>query len=586
MIRIVSIRKAALAGAAGALAWEAAFRPLLLAGVQAPDIVQVLGTLFTDGRETWSWWITGFALHLGVGVLWAIFYAYFFWSLLAWPPIYQGLVFSILPTFLAEFVMFPQLKLMHAGTFVAHENAWTLLHKLSSGERAGILAGHLIFGAVLGLLYTRPVGYPAGRPPKLPTAIRPMSSRKIHVAPRSPAAFMFASGIECSYPTVEGGRWRRDLMEATGHYRDWPQDLELAVQLGLTHLRYGPPLHLTFPARGHYDWSLIDGPMEEMRRVGLTPIIDLCHFGLPDWLENFQNEEVPSALTAYASAFAERFPWVRFYTPVNEMYVCARLSALEGIWNEQLRDERAFTAAACHLGKASVGMMQEIMRRRDDAIFVTSESSEFYQACCPDRDIMRIADFENERRFAPLDLVYAQPMSKDMRAHFLDHGMAADEYDWFMNQKPPRRMILGVDYYVWNEKLIDTSGRAQSLGELFGWYVIAYQYHQRYRRTMMHTETNHLDAREAPRWLWRQWHNIQLIQRAEVPVVGFTWYSLTDQVDWNIALAEPLGDVNPVGLYDLNRDARPVAEAYRYLIKEFKDAPGFRECTALKELLA
>jgi hypothetical protein len=199
---------------------------------------------------------------------------------------------------------------------------------------------------------------------------------------------------------------------------------------------------------------------------------------------------------------------------------------------------------------------------------------------------VRIADFENERRFAPLDLVYAQPLSKDMRAHFLDHGMPADEYDWFMNQKPPRRMILGVDYYVWNEKLIDTSGRAQSLGELFGWYVIANQYYQRYRRTMMHTETNHLDAREAPRWLWRQWHNVQLIQQAEVPVVGFTWYSLTDQVDWEIALAEPLGDVNPVGLYDLNRDARPVAEAYRYLINQFKDAPGFRECLALKELLA
>ena len=67
----------------------------------------------------------------------------------------------------------------------------------------------------------------------------------------------------------------------------------------------------------------------------------------------------------------------------------------------------------------------------------------------------------------------------------------------------------------------------------------------------MHTETNHLDAREAPRWLWRQWHNIQLIQQAEVPVVEFTWYSLTDQVDWDIALAQPLGDVNPVVLYDL-----------------------------------
>jgi hypothetical protein len=31
--------------------------------------------------------------------------------------------------------------------------------------------------------------------------------------------------------------------------------------------------------------------------------------------------------------------------------------------------------------------------------------------------------------------------------------------------------------------------------------------------------------------------------------------------------------VNPVGLYDLNRDPRPVAEAYRYLVSMFRNDP-------------
>ena len=86
---------------------------------------------------------------------------------------------------------------------------------------------------------------------------------------------------------------------------------------------------------------------------------------------------------------------------------------------------------------------------------------------------------------------------------------------------------------------------------------------------MMHTETNRMDAQEGPRWLWRQWHNVQLIRRGGVPVVGFTWYSLTDQVDWDIALREPLGNVSPVGLFDLNRDPRPVGQAYKHLIGLF-----------------
>ncbi|AWM89092.1 glycoside hydrolase family 1 [Microvirga sp. 17 mud 1-3] len=380
---------------------------------------------------------------------------------------------------------------------------------------------------------------------------------------------MFATGIECSYPTLEGGRWRMDQMAACGHYRHWRTDLRLVRDLGLRYLRYGPPLHLIHRGRGQYDWAFLDEVGTEMQRLGIVPIMDLCHFGLPDWLQNFQNPEVPQALADYARAFARRYPWVRFYTPVNEMYVCAKLSALDGLWNEQCRDERAFVTAVRHLARASVLMMQAIAAERPDAVFINSESGEFYQPCCPDPEIRRIAAFENERRFLPLDLLYARPVHEDTRAYLLQHGMPSEEYAWFMQQDVRQRSILGVDYYEWNEKLIDSNGRAQALGELFGWYAIAGQYYQRYRRPMMHTETNRMDARDGPRWLWRQWHNVQLIRQTGVPVVGFTWYSLTDQVDWDIALREQLGNVNPVGLFDLNRDPRTVGLAYQHLVRLF-----------------
>ena len=360
-------------------------------------------------------------------------------------------------------------------------------------------------------------------------------------------------------------------MAACGHYRYWRTDLQLVRALGLHYLRYGPPLHLIYRGSGQYDWAFLDEVATEMQRLGIVPIMDLCHFGLPDWLQNFQNPEVSQALADYARAFARRYPWVQFYTPVNEMYVCAKLSALEGLWNEQCRDEQSFVTAVRHLAKANVLMMQAIAAERPDAVFVNSESGEFYQPCCPDPEVRRIANFENERRFLPLDLLYAHPVHEDIRAYLHQHGMPDEEYAWFMQQDVRRRSILGVDYYEWNEKLIDSNGHAQALGELFGWYAIASQYYQRYRRPLMHTETNRMDAREGPRWLWRQWHNVQLIRQAGVPVVGFTWYSLTDQVDWDIALRELLGNVNPVGLFDLNRDPRTVGLAYQHLIRLFED---------------
>ena len=54
-----------------------------------------------------------------------------------------------------------------------------------------------------------------------------------------------------------------------------------------------------------------------------------------------------------------------------------------------------------------------------------------------------------------------------------------------------------------------------------------------------------------------------------VPVLGFTWYSLIDQIDWDIQLAEKKGVVNACGLYDLDRNPRPVAACYKCLLEEF-----------------
>ena len=56
-----------------------------------------------------------------------------------------------------------------------------------------------------------------------------------------------------------------------------------------------------------------------------------------------------------------------------------------------------------------------------------------------------------------------------------------------------------------------------------------------------------------------------------MPIVGFTWYSLTDQMDWDTALREDNGHVNPLGLYDLDRKIRPVGKAYQQLVREWRN---------------
>jgi beta-glucosidase/6-phospho-beta-glucosidase/beta-galactosidase len=383
---------------------------------------------------------------------------------------------------------------------------------------------------------------------------------------------MFATGIENSVPTIDGGRTRVDEMESCGHYDRWQEDFALVEEMGIGYLRYGPPIHRTWLGDDRHDWDFADRTFAELKRRNIVPIVDLCHFGVPDWLGDFQNPDFPERFCRYARAFAERFPWVQLYTPVNEMYICATFSARYGWWNEQLSSDAAFVTALKHLVKANVLAMRAILEVRPDAIFIQSESSEYFHAEAP--TAIRPAETMNAQRFLSLDLNYGRRLDSDMYEYLLDNGMMREEYHFFLDNRLKQHCIMGNDYYITNEHRVAPDGSTRASGEIFGYSEITRQYHDRYRLPVMHTETNLAQGplgTEAVDWLWKEWANVLRVRNDGVPIVGFTWYSLTDQVDWDSALRVKRGTVNPLGLYDLDRKIRPVGEAYRTLIAQWRD---------------
>ncbi|MFN7997169.1 MAG: family 1 glycosylhydrolase [Bryobacteraceae bacterium] len=382
---------------------------------------------------------------------------------------------------------------------------------------------------------------------------------------------MFATGIENSYPTIEWqGRTKRiDELEKTKHYQRWKEDFALVHEMGIEHLRCGPPYYRTHAGPDRYDWEFADQTLAELRRLGINPIADLCHFGAPDWVGGFQDTEWPALFADYARAFAKRYPWVRYFTPVNEIYVCAVFSAQYGWWNEREHSDRAFVTALKNLCKANLMAMHAILEVQPTAIFVQSESSEYFH---PDKPkAIPHANFYNEKRFLSLDLTYGYAVDYVMYEYLMDNGMTRDEYHWFIRNHKKTHCIMGNDYYKTNEHLVDENGGISDAGEIFGYYVITHQYFSRYGLPVMHTETNLKDAEQAPRWLRKEWANVHRLKQDGVPLIGFTWYSLTDQVDWDTSLREDNGRVNPLGLYDLDRHIRPVGRAYRDLIREWRD---------------
>jgi beta-glucosidase/6-phospho-beta-glucosidase/beta-galactosidase len=158
-----------------------------------------------------------------------------------------------------------------------------------------------------------------------------------------------------------------------------------------------------------------------------------------------------------------------------------------------------------------------------------------------------------------------------MYEYLLDNGMTREQYHWFVENHVKARCIMGNDYYITNEHLVTADGQVLPSGEIFGYHVITHQYFARYHLPVMHTETNIQDAAKAPGWLKKEWANMHRLRQDGVPILGFTWYSLTDQIDWDTALREKNNRVNPVGLYDLDRRIRPAGEAYQRLIAQWRE---------------
>lgn len=389
------------------------------------------------------------------------------------------------------------------------------------------------------------------------------------------SSFLFASGFENSYPVITGkdGRdLRVDELERTGFYRHWKDDLRLARDIGIGYLRIGPQYYRAHCAPKRYDWSFPDEVFAELRRLGLTPIVDLCHFGVPDWAGGFQNPDWPELFAAYARAFAERYDWIELFTPVNEIFVNATFSALQGWWNERLKSDRAWVAALHHLCRANVRAEEEILRVRPHAVFIQSEATSAFHERSP-RALPR-AQFENEKRFLSLDLSYGNPVGSAMFEYLCDNGMTREDYHWFLDHAAAVRphCVMGTDYYGGNEHWVDPDGKLNPAGPVLGYSTLARHYFERYHLPIMLTETNDLGVNSGENWLWQEWADVLELRRSAIPIIGFTWYSVLDQVDWDTSLREDNGHVNPVGLYGLDRKIRPAGKAYRDLISEWSPA--------------
>jgi beta-glucosidase len=401
------------------------------------------------------------------------------------------------------------------------------------------------------------------------------------VAPRNllhSNTFLWASGIENTFvPQVRPGERALDEYELIGHYQHWREDLALARDLGLHALRWGIPWYQVEPRQGQFDWSWIDQVIPYLvEELGITPIIDLMHYGCPFWLEReFANPNYPQAIASYAAAFAKRYgSLVRWYTPLNEPIVNALMCGKNGAWPPYLHGDEGYVRVMMQLAKGIVHTVAAIKEHAPDAAMIHVEATGLSRTA--QEQLKVLAQEEQHRGYLCYDLLTGRVQQDHPLLPWLRrNGASTDELAWLRRQSVPID-VMGMNFYPqWStqELFIDERGRLSTRAieeDGAGFRALIDDFYQRYNVPIMITETSAFGS-EAARsaWLSSSLAAIKALRTSGVPVIGYTWFPLFTMIDWAYRTGtQPLDAYRlDLGLYTLGgHDQRWRATS---LVKEF-----------------
>ncbi|MFK3738422.1 family 1 glycosylhydrolase [Massilia sp. TN1-12] len=385
-------------------------------------------------------------------------------------------------------------------------------------------------------------------------------------------------GLECTVNRVRDDYHQQ--LERNGHH-DRADDIERFAATGIRAIRYPVLWERTAPdGIDKADWTWPDERLPALREHGVTPIAGLIHHGSGPRHTSLVDPAFAGQLAEYAGAVAARYPWLEYYTPVNEICTTARFAGLYGVWYPHGRDDRTFIQALLNQCRATVLSMRAIRAVNPQAKLVqTDDLGKTYGT----PEMGRIVEFYNERRWLGWDLLCGMvDEGHALWNYLLKTGIPAEEFLWFKdNPCPPD--VMGVNYYVTSERWLDhrperypehhrgvadgipcadieasralatpTAGIAPLLMEAW----------ERYGIPLAITEA-HIDANREDqlRWLLEIWEGAKEARGGGADVRAVTVWSLLGAFDWNSLVTQARGYYES-GAFDVrSQPPRPTAVA-------------------------
>lgn len=360
-------------------------------------------------------------------------------------------------------------------------------------------------------------------------------------------------GLECTINRV-GDRWSNQA-DRSGHDKRGVSDLQLFESLGIPMIRYPVLWEAIAPdALDDTHFEVSDEKLGFMKESALEPIVGLLHHGSGPCYTSLVDDDFAEKLGEYAALVAAQYPWVTYYTPVNEPLTTARFSGLYGAWFPHGHDDVTFARALYNEVRGTVLAMQAIRKVNPDAQLVATD--DLGRALGTERTKAAV-DFQNERRWLSFDLLLGKVTPQHPMHDYLttSGGITLEELDWLV-QNPCPPAIIGVNHYVHSNRFLDHEldwYPPDRISESDGVKLVdvpaveSARTHnplvqdvlrdvwERYVDIPFAVTEVHVDGDPDTQlqWLWEVWSAAESLRREGAPVVAVTAWSLLGTYDWN-----------------------------------------------------
>ncbi|WP_423146477.1 family 1 glycosylhydrolase [Rubrolithibacter danxiaensis] len=397
-------------------------------------------------------------------------------------------------------------------------------------------------------------------------------------------------GMECSVNRVQDSYF--DQLDYSGHYKR-EEDFELFAQLEIKKIRYPLIWEKHQPeANTIIDWSRSKKSLNKLLALGIDPILGLVHHGSGPAYATIETENFATGLANYAAQVAEQFPWVKYYTPINEPLTTARFCGLYGIWYPHAKDTLSFFRILMNECKATILAMEAIRKINPEAKLVQSEDlSKTYSTPA----LKTQASYENKRRWLGFDLLSGKVKpGHSLWDYLLSIGLDEQEFEFFWEKNCPPD-VIGFNHYPTSERYLDerienfpecavgSNGEQLyadveavrvKLDEENGVALLLKEAWERFKTPMVLTEVHMGCTREEQmRWLDEVLKTVKSLRCQGVDIRAITAWALLGSHGWTELLTSPPGIYEP-GVFDI-RGGKPRETALGKMIKSYSSGENF-----------